>query len=373
MFKKSEKYGAFIAEIFNHISPTPLTLIDPILSNGPDSEEYQNGLNEFSIYLFKLTSTKSRKIITNRIYATHFDVELFNMVRVMSVNMNIDINHIFNFCDSFPVQSNRDKYKIRNNARAKHYKALQSQYNDNRVLKLLTTECEMLVDTADMIKSISSAHPTLNFLPKKPKTIQQIHDVCVRSLPKINQTNFDLCQREDILIFDGTKLNHELTILVPKTHFDLVDIGETLSFCIGNGHYSKNVRDNKSSIIAVADKKGLRWAVEFSRYRILNANGFANQRNMNPTSRELTELSALLLSKPKLQKDFLPILDCKWIHGYKYDNNDLYLLMNESIYVYFDVPHEVYEELLTSNSKGRFVNSTIKRNFAYERLNNIAA
>jgi hypothetical protein len=41
---------------------------------------------------------------------------------------------------------------------------------------------------------------------------------------------------------------------------------------------------------------------------------------------------------------------------------------NNEVYVYHDVPPEVWEELLHASSKGKFVNLQLRRGYKYERV-----
>jgi hypothetical protein len=190
-------------------------------------------------------------------------------------------------------------------------------------------------------------------------------------MPKVGQGNYSLNQREDILQLDGATVLDDLIIRVPKTHFDLVDLGESLNFCIGNGHYSQLVAEGSTSIVAVFDKTGAKYGVQFSRYDIKEAHGFNNSSQHQPSKLLIEALSELLTSQPKMPDEFLPITDSKWVKGYKYNGTDLYLLLNNIIYIYFDVPECVYEELLVSHKKGVFVNTVVKGTFSYERLGSI--
>lgn len=53
-----------------------------------------------------------------------------------------------------------------------------------------------------------------------------------------------------------------------------------------------------------------------------------------------------------------------------YHNNDLYVKFNSDImYKYLNVPNDLFEAFKNSDSKGRFMNESIKNNFKYERLN----
>jgi hypothetical protein len=248
-------------------------------------------------------------------------------------------------------------------------KFLLKHYTDKKVVQLIfNTSIEFFSDTMRMVARIIEAHPNIGFMPKKPKSIEVIHQACVRTLPKIHQGDFELNQREDVMLFDKTRLDETLSIRVPKTHFDLVDLGEALGFCIGDTAYSRGVKDRRYSIVAVFEGSKPLYGIQFSRYRILEAQGFGNEPHNKPTRTVLNLLQDKILETPTLPTDFLPITDSGWVNGYRYDNKDLYLLLQETVYVYFNVPQHVYEELLDSEVKGRFLNTQIKPQYECEKM-----
>ena len=52
-----------------------------------------------------------------------------------------------------------------------------------------------------------------------------------------------------------------------------------------------------------------------------------------------------------------------------HDGNDLFLEYSSgALYKYSDVPQSLYEELLTSESKGKFVNACVKGKYEFKRL-----
>ena len=53
--------------------------------------------------------------------------------------------------------------------------------------------------------------------------------------------------------------------------------------------------------------------------------------------------------------------------GYE-DNNLIVEYISGKQYKYENVPHELYEDLLKADSKGRFMNEFIKGKFKYETL-----
>lgn len=238
-----------------------------------------------------------------------------------------------------------------------------------RLLQLLwTSHAAYLRDMVNMMIRIESHLPDLKYIPEKPKTIESIHNCCVRLMPKINQKDFDLHQREDILLLNGLSAGDELTVWVPRTHYHLIELGESLNFCVGNGTYSEEVVNQRSSIVAVCKNKKPVFGVQFNRYRLLQAKGFGNEEQNAPDPALLSKLQELLIAEPTMVRDFLPITDSYWVRGYKYTDEDLFLLLNDWIYVYKNVPQHVYEALLDSDQKGRFVNQKIKPVYRCERV-----
>lgn len=115
----------------------------------------------------------------------------------------------------------------------------------------------LIVIITPYFEAIKRHGKDLGFLPKKPKSLKDLHDSAQRFMSKLGQTDFSLNQREDVLLYDNKKISGtDYIIRVPKTHYDLIDLGEALRFCIGNGSYSNDVRDGKCSIVGIFDKKG---------------------------------------------------------------------------------------------------------------------
>jgi len=52
-----------------------------------------------------------------------------------------------------------------------------------------------------------------------------------------------------------------------------------------------------------------------------------------------------------------------------YDNQNLFVEFGKgTVYVYYNVPQELYLELLNADSKGKYLNSNIKNVYQYERI-----
>ena len=54
--------------------------------------------------------------------------------------------------------------------------------------------------------------------------------------------------------------------------------------------------------------------------------------------------------------------------GYEEESSTLEIEFNNGIYQYFDVPAFVYEELMSSDSKGAYLYRNIKTTFSYEQI-----
>ncbi len=55
--------------------------------------------------------------------------------------------------------------------------------------------------------------------------------------------------------------------------------------------------------------------------------------------------------------------------GYDSENEILEIEFNHGgIYQYFDVPHNVYEELMNAESHGKYFSANIRNNYEYQKL-----
>lgn len=350
-----------ISDNYAMIPPSLMTPLSGIV------EEEEGAVDALATYVFanEETLTRGMRRFAGQLVTTPAILPLIILARVLhKAKFNTDkLIQLPTLCSAIPPLEETLALRVKDIALLRRY------YNDDRIFKLLTgPKMQALRDTTDMMEHIIQRKPDMAYLPKKPKTLTQLHDCAVRALPKLNQDDFPLNQREDIVVLDGKPFDDTLTIKVPKTHYDMIDLGEALSFCIGNGSYSRNVANRKSSVIALFEGGQPRYGIQFSRYRILEAQGFGNQRRNRPTPEMLKALQGILLKAPDLPSDFLPITDSGWVHGYRYDNKNLYLLLRDKIYIYADVPEDVYEELLDSERKGTFVNQVIKPGYECEFL-----
>ncbi len=352
--EKDEKLLNFINEK-NHCNRS----VKLVLSSF--DEKYGFETNSLCQKVFNKPSKSTRKMIKKVFESPEPSLSVLNIIKILSISLKINNDLIIK-------NYNSDVERITNpsSLTVDFTKKLLKRYPEDRVVKLLLNDdLSLIADTAHMINEIEDMRE-IDFLPKKPKTIKEIHDSLSRMMLKLNIPNYSLEQREDILILDDKALNDNMVIRVPKTHYDLIDLGEDLNFCIGNGYYSKEVKEGRCSVVSIYKNNKPLYGIQFNRYAISQAYGFDNEEIPQDI---LLLLQDALISEPLVPKDFIAISDSGWIQGFKYNNKDLYIMMNHNIYVYFDVEKETYEELLTSDRKGTYVNQIIKPNYSYEKIN----
>ena len=62
-------------------------------------------------------------------------------------------------------------------------------------------------------------------------------------------------------------------------------------------------------------------------------------------------------------------VDSSNIDKIKHEDNNLYVqFLDGSIYEYIDVPHNIYQNMLTSQSKGKYLHQYIKGFYQYNRV-----
>lgn len=245
-------------------------------------------------------------------------------------------------------------------------------YSEDRVLTLVMGQqnAEYLLHTPKLLTYIESNKKALGeftFLPKKPKSILSLFWEMEELNNKLSLGDFPLGQKEDTQLLHGEQVEG-FDIVIPQTHYDLVKLGEALRFCIGNGDYSREVSEGKA-VVALYKQGKPAYAFQFSPYRVLEAQGFANQAEV--PAEIMSSLKSMFTITPTKDSQFIPITDSYWVNGYRYDGTDLFLLLKETVYVYKNVPLETYETLLDSRSKGAYVNKWIKKNYDCEKLANI--
>lgn len=349
-------------------------------------------INQLSKAFFNDKNSKQAKLITiNQIFKNNnLDFYLANIC-FFATKANLNLDLIFNFTTKYNENIKTNKNSEQFNFYFSEYsfnlslfKTSLKYYPEQRILELLSNplniDNDSIIDCFKMIQVVEKKSiiylkekfPNISkfdfnkklkeIFPLKPKSLKELHDNLSLILSRFNSDDFDLNQREDIVVLHNKTLqDHDLYIEVPKKHSDLVLLGQKLNFCIGNGTYSKGVLSGNYSIIALysAKDKKPKYGIQFTRYSVSQAKGFGNSQL---PSNILLSIEDLLIKKPELPEDFIPFGPHSFLFGYKYDNSSLFVMFKKgSIYSYENVPHDVYESFL--KEKGKCLNSTIKPNY----------
>lgn len=328
------------------------------------SEQEEDKLFFFEKAIFGQTNTKTKESVKKIINNGKVNFPLMYIACEM-VNSGIDKNLIHNYISS---------YDLNFDTKINHYESVNREtistllhfYNEKRTVKLLLTAIDFISDTIHSLKTLIKHN---EFVPmKKPKSIYQLHENASELTSKVKIGNLALSQREDILKLHNMSLSSDMIIKVPNTHYELVHLGESLNFCIGNGYYTDQIMKGKCSIVSVCKANGKPlYGIQFTRYAIHQAYGFGNTELPDNI---LYELEELLLAKPSLPDDFIPF-EHSFMAGYKYDNNNLYILFKkyDSVYMYENVPNDVYDEFMMAESKGSYFASFIRNSYNTSKMN----
>ena len=165
-------------------------------------------------------------------------------------------------------------------------KAVLSFYKEKRVIALLQNELserEFTIDAARTLETIRKSYDQegkrivteediKQSLPKKPKSIKEVHDALSILTRKIEQADYALAQNSTMPL-DGLKIDGS-SLFVPKSSHDLIGVGDDMNICVGNGWYAERARDGLIDIVIV-QKSGKNVAC------IEIANGSISQAKMH--------------------------------------------------------------------------------------------
>jgi hypothetical protein len=164
-------------------------------------------------------------------------------------------------------------------------------YNEKRVVSIFSNyeEDDFLEDTVIMYKQLFENDISVDeVLPPKPKNIREFHTIFTRESSKIKQPKHLL--KQDIDFLDGIKLSSGHTINVPKTTLDLIDIGNSLCICVGNGYYAKKVLKKQCRIISLKLKNEVTHCVEFGKTSLIQCRGRHNRMMDDSIMKEIKEV-----------------------------------------------------------------------------------
>jgi len=131
-----------------------------------------------------------------------------------------------------------------------------------RIQRYLRNEEELILDEEQMDFCIESLK---NIKKSKIKTIANLHDMLSKLLTKLGQPNYDLKQDKKILEYNKKEIvlnNEHFEIFIPSKNHDLIDIGESLNICVGNGYYGKNVLNQKITILSLVQEEKIKACIE---------------------------------------------------------------------------------------------------------------
>ena len=353
-------------EKFGEISNNSLRLLKKIIELERQSGYFP--VEEATNLVFGFSSKKARKFVVDKLFVNeNFDWAIIDRLCVLSSKCKVNKDLIFQKLDGYKLGSLNKGLIITQ----KFIFQLLKSYPEKRVVDLIFEDSDYIKDSMEMFNQLDKHCERddknyYEFLPKKPKSMKEIHDKCNKILIKIGIADFSLEQREDVLKLDKKEiLGGQAVIRVPRTHHDLVDLGEDLNFCIGNGSYSYQVRQGNCSIVAIYSGNKPLYGIQFTRYSIKQAYGFGNSvipKNI------LFEIEDNIISKPEIPEDFIR-MSHSFIYGYKYDNENMYfMLSNGGIYMYENVSNETYEEFMDADSKGSYFASVIKKDHECIRI-----
>lgn len=165
-------------------------------------------------------------------------------------------------------------------------------YNERRVVKLFSnyTQQDELEDTIRMYKILFENDLEIDkILPKKPKNIKELHDLFMRECVKVRVPNSSLKQ-EEVEYLNNINIQDKYSIYVPQKSHDLIDIGNELSICVGNGYYARKVLNKEVNIISLKNTQGKFIAcIEFNQNGIIQAKSFHNSFLSNDLLEEIKE------------------------------------------------------------------------------------
>jgi hypothetical protein len=160
---------------------------------------------------------------------------------------------------------------------------LKNYYSFHRIIKIITHETEdmphdyissgYIVDTLTMYARLKKEYGEVK-LPKKPKSIHALHDLFSVEVLKLSQVEFNLNQSVEVI--DGILLD-EYKIHIPRTSYDLIQVGQTLNHCVGNGSYASSVASGDINIILLYKKGQMEACVEYKDGEIIQVKGYSNK------------------------------------------------------------------------------------------------
>lgn len=144
-------------------------------------------------------------------------------------------------------------------------KRIFSSYSPRRIVSLFSTVDNIYVgDFIDMVdmarKIINGGAVLLDNLPKKPKSLSEVHDQLSLVCRKMSQENFKL-QQKSVEDLDGVVWG-EYILKVPLDSHQLIEAGDILKICVGNGIYAKRAKGGEINLLLLYQAEKLVGCLE---------------------------------------------------------------------------------------------------------------
>jgi hypothetical protein len=126
----------------------------------------------------------------------------------------------------------------------------------------------------------------------KNKNLFVLHNKISSLLTKLNQVNYKLPQEKFYNKYNGIQLSENLRISVPLMNYDLIDVGEYLNVCVGNGYYSqKIIKDQVNILYLINNKDEIVACLEFNREgKCIQARGKNNRYLSDYENKNIKEI-----------------------------------------------------------------------------------
>lgn len=218
------------------------------------------------------------KNINNKILTSKFQINSAMLNRIIflkQLNPNLDEQLLLPLIKEYSPSD----YFFLSKKNIQIFKLFFQRLSVKRQIKIVSssTNKNEMKDTILMLSRIIKEAPEyLNNFHIKTKSITDLHDQCSYIIRKLNHPLFSLNQKNNILQLEGAGLK-EFTIKIPKTSHDLLDLGDALSICVGNGYYAQSAKRGMISIIALYKENKPHGCIEIRGNKIVQAKGHRNQ------------------------------------------------------------------------------------------------
>lgn len=246
---------------------------------------------EFKGQLSRFLKTRNKRLI-NVMFMYSLRTSNYNYFYVSSLLSELDIDNNLKANLIERLSSNKlffiDKTKDVNTIKYIVLLLRQFVYNGNRIVDLIYDYLEnkkdyeydnlYCMDIKSMLEELLSSDVNIKkIIGKKPKSFNEIHDRASTYLTKLKTPKFYL--KQDFLYELDNTMAGEFIIKIPKTNYDLIDIGLSLNNCVGNGSYAKNIFSHKLFVITLSKDNKVVWCISLNnRFDIREISGINNKK-----------------------------------------------------------------------------------------------